>query len=124
MISFLDCKQKPRPIVCHPQITFYLDRKLLALFNLSVFVIFKNGKKQDSRRRSVQKREHEIVQGYKYIYLWILEKLFLAAASYNSLEIQLKTYCIVIHRKPPVFKVKYFLKDYNNVQYITNLHNT
>ena len=63
MISFLDCKQKPRPIVCHPQITFYLDRKLLALFNLSVFVIFKNGKKQDRRRRSVQKREHATLQG-------------------------------------------------------------
>ena len=85
MISFLDCKQKPRPIVCHPQITFYLDRKLLALFNLSVFVIFKNGKKHDSRRRSVQKREHEIVQGYKCIYgFW---KNYLS----NSLEIQLKT---------------------------------
>ena len=40
--------------------------ELLALFNLSVFVIFKNGKKQDRRRRSVQKREHEIVQGYIY----------------------------------------------------------
>ena len=118
MISFLDCKQKPRPIVCHPQITFYLDRKLLALFNLSVFVIFKNGKKQDRRRRSVQKREHEIVQGYKCIYgFW---KNYLS----NSLEIQLNNVLIVIHRKPPVFKVKYFLKDYNNVQYITNLHNT
>ena len=66
MISFLDCKQKPRPIVCHPQITFYLDRKLLALFNLSVFVIFKNGKKQDRRRRSVQKREHDSPRTYGF----------------------------------------------------------
>ena len=41
----------------------------------------------------------------------------------NSLE-NLYNVLIVIHRKPPVFKVKYFLKDYNNVQYITNLHNT
>ena len=35
-----------------------------------------NRYEQDSRRRSVQKREHEIFQGYKYVYLWILEKLF------------------------------------------------
>ena len=48
-------------------------------------ISFKNGEKQDSRRRSVQKREHEIVQGYKYIYgFW---KNYLS----NSLEIQLKT---------------------------------
>ena len=52
-------------------------------------------------------------------------KIILSSRSgpYISLEVQLKTF-IVIHRKPPVFKVKYFLKDYNNVQYITNLHNT
>ena len=88
MISFLDCKQKPRPIVCHPQITFYLDRKLLALFNLSVFVIFKNGNKQDRRRRSVQKREHEIVQGYKYLYIYGFWKNYLSS---TILENQLKT---------------------------------